>query len=124
MVYEDEFIKYGAKVIEKRLEYVQKISIILNLNYRKLFDNKKELSLSYECHLGNIKKLSLKEIEKLLREKIKKNFSQEKRYGFSLCGPQKDDFLFILNGKIYCITRREEINNLLFKIVRDRYGNT
>ena len=96
--YEDEFIKYGAKVIEKRLEYVQKISIILNLNYRKLFDNKKELSLSYECHLGNIKKLSLKEIEKLLREKIKKNFSQEKRYGFSLCGPQKDDFLFILNG--------------------------
>ena len=98
LVYEDEFIKYGAKVREKRLEYVQKISIILNLNYRKLFDNKKELSLSYECHLGNIKKLSLKEIEKLLREKIKKNFSQEKRYGFSLCGPQKDDFLFILNG--------------------------
>lgn len=98
LVYEDEFIKYGAKVIEKRLEYVQKISIILNLNYRKLFDNKKELSLSYECHLGNIKKLRLKEIEKLLREKIKKNFSQEKRYGFSLCGPQKDDFLFILNG--------------------------
>ena len=98
LVYEDEFIKYGAKDIEKRLEYVQKISIILNLNYRKLFDNKKELSLSYECHLGNIKKLSLKEIEKLLREKIKKNFSQEKRYGFSLCGPQKDDFLFILNG--------------------------
>ena len=33
-----------------------------------------------------------------MREKIKKVFSQEKRYGFSLCGPQKDDFLFILNG--------------------------
>ena len=98
LVYEDEFIKYGAKVIEKRLEYVQKISIILNLNYIKLFDNKKYLSLSYECNLGNIKKLILKEIEKLLREKIKKNFSQEKRDGFSLCGPQKDDFLFILNG--------------------------
>lgn len=97
-VYEDEFIKYGAKVIEKRLEYVQRISIILNLNYRKLFDNKKELSLSYDCHLGNIKKLGVEEIEKLLREKIKKVFLQEKRYGFSLCGPQKDDFLFILNG--------------------------
>ena len=97
-VYEEEFIKYGAKVIEKRLEYVQRISIILNLNYRKLFDNKKELSLSYDCHLGNIKKLGVEEIEKLLREKIKKVFLQEKRYGFSLCGPQKDDFLFILNG--------------------------
>lgn len=97
-VYEEEFVKYGAKVIEKRLEYVQKISIILNLNYRKLFDNEKELSLSYDCHLGNIKKMSIKEIEELLKEKIKKSFNQEKRYGFSLCGPQKDDFLFILNG--------------------------
>lgn len=97
-IYEDEFIKYGAKVIEKRLEYVQKISIILNLNYRKLFDDKKELSLSYSCHLGNVKKLSYEEIKKLLKEKIEKKFSQEKRYGFSLCGPQKDDFLFILNG--------------------------
>lgn len=97
-IYEEEFIKYGAKVIEKRLEYVQKISIILNLNYRKLFDNKKELSLSYDSHLGNIKKLSLDEIKKLLRERINKKFSQEKRYGFSLCGPQKDDFLFVLNG--------------------------
>ncbi|WP_291259178.1 DNA replication/repair protein RecF [Fusobacterium sp.] len=97
-IYEEEFIKYGAKVIEKRLEYVQRISIILNLNYRKLFDDKKELSLSYDCHLGNIKKLSFEDIKRLLREKIEKKFAQEKRYGFSLCGPQKDDFLFILNG--------------------------
>lgn len=75
LVYEDEFIKYGAKVIEKRLEYVQKISIILNLNYRKLFDNKKELSLSYECHLGNIK-------NHLFEDHIVKNhiFSLEKNF--------------------------------------------
>lgn len=82
LVYEEEFIKYGAKVIEKRLEYVQRISIILNLNYRKLFDDKKELSLTYDSHLGNLKKLSLKEIEELLRERIKKSFSQERRYWF------------------------------------------
>lgn len=97
-IYEEEFIKYGAKVIEKRIEYVNRISIILNLNYRKLFDNKKELSLSYESHLGNLKKMGIEEIENLLRERIKERFTQEKRYGFSLCGPQKDDFLFILNG--------------------------
>lgn len=97
-IYEEEFIKFGAKVIKKRLEYVQKISIILNLNYRKLFDDKKELSLNYECQLGNVKKLEIEEIKNLFKEKIQKNFSLEKRYGFSLCGPQKDDFLFILNG--------------------------
>lgn len=97
-IYEEEFIKYGARIIEKRLEYVNRISIILNLNYRKLFDNKKELSLVYVSHLGKLKKVTLEDIEGLLRKKIKEKFSLEKRYGFSLCGPQKDDFLFLLNG--------------------------
>lgn len=98
LIYQEEFIKYGARVIEKRLEYVKKISIILNLNYRKLFDDKKELSLQYQCHLGNIKKMSLEEIESCLRRRIEEKFQQEIRYGFSLSGPQKDDFLFFLNG--------------------------
>lgn len=97
-IYQDEFVKYGAKVIEKRMEYVKKISIILNLNYRKLFDSSKELSLQYQCHLGNIKKMTLEEIESALRRKIEDKISQEVRYGFSLSGPQKDDFLFFLNN--------------------------
>ena len=42
--------------------------------------------------------MEIEEIKNLFKEKIQKNFSLEKRYGFSLCGPQKDDFLFILNG--------------------------
>lgn len=99
LVYEDEFIKYGAKVIEKRLEYVQKISIILNLNYRKLFDNKKELSLKYNSFLGEIKNIDINHLEELFRQKIKTEFSKEIRYGYSNVGPQKDDFLFLLDEK-------------------------
>ncbi|WP_410208100.1 DNA replication/repair protein RecF [Fusobacterium sp.] len=97
-VYEEQFVHYGARVIAARVEYVNKISIILNLNYRKLFDDKKELNLVYSSELGELKKQSVEEIEALLRERIKKRESMEKRYGFSLCGPQKDDFLFVLNG--------------------------
>ena len=55
-IYQDEFIKYGAKVIEKRMEYVKKISIILNLNYRKLFDDKKELSIQISMSSWKYKK--------------------------------------------------------------------
>ncbi|WP_270750073.1 DNA replication/repair protein RecF [Fusobacterium hominis] len=97
-VYEEQFIYYGARVIAARLEYVSKISIILNLNYRKLFDDKKELNLVYSSDVGDLKKMGVEEIENLLKERIKKRFAMEKRYGFSLCGPQKDDFLFVLNG--------------------------
>ena len=101
-IYEDEFVKYGARVIKKRLEYVKNISIILNLNYRKLFDNKKELNLVYDSsigEMGDIKKMSLEDLERRLREEIEKEFAKEIKYGYSMAGPQKDDFLFLLDGR-------------------------
>ena len=96
-IYEDEFIKYGARVIKKRLEYVKNISIILNLNYRKLFDSRKELNLVYSSEMGDIKKFTVQELENKLREDIQKEFSKELKYGYSMVGPQKDDFLFLLD---------------------------
>ena len=98
-IYEDEFVKYGAKVIKKRVEYVKNISIILNLNYRKLFDSRKELNLVYESSLGDLKKCSCEDIEQKIREEIKKEFEKEIRYGYSMTGPQKDDFLFLLDKR-------------------------
>ncbi len=96
-IYQEQFIKVAAKIIKKRIEYIKNISILLNLNYRKLFDDKKELRLEYKTSLGNLKKSSLDEIEDAIRGDIKSKFSREKRYGYSLVGPQKDDFQFLLN---------------------------
>ena len=98
-IYQEEFIKLGARILKKRFEYVKNISILLNLNYRKLFDDKKELNLEYNSFVGDIKKAELKDIELGIREKIKKEFFREKRYGYSMVGPQKDDFLFLLNKR-------------------------
>jgi len=98
-IYQEEFIKLGARILKKRFEYVKNISIILNLNYRKLFDDKKELNLEYSCFLGDAKKADVGELEERIRKKIHENFSREKRYGYSMVGPQKDDFLFLLNKR-------------------------
>ncbi|MEG0069216.1 DNA replication/repair protein RecF [Cetobacterium sp.] len=98
-IFEDEFVKLAAKIVLKRIDYVKNISIILNLNYRKLFDDKKELSLKYDSFLGEFKGLDLKALEERIRGKIKDLKNQEIRYGYSLVGPQRDDFKFILNEK-------------------------
>lgn len=97
-IYQDEYIRYSALIIKFRLEYVKLLSSLLSLNYRKLFDSTTELILEYSCHLGSLKKKTLQEIENMIEEQIKEKFSQELRYGFSLVGPQKDDFLFLLNS--------------------------
>ncbi|MDR1835658.1 MAG: DNA replication and repair protein RecF [Fusobacteriaceae bacterium] len=97
-IYQNEFVKTGARIMKTRQEYVRVLSSILSLNYRKLFDNTKELELVYACSLGNIKKKSPEEIEALLREESGRIFSREIQCGYSLTGPQRDDFLFYLNG--------------------------
>lgn len=99
IIYENEFIKLAAKIILKRIDYIKKISILLNLNYRKLFDDKKELSLKYDTCIGDFKGLKLEQIETRLKEKIKESEFLELKYGYSLVGPQRDEFKFILNDK-------------------------
>lgn len=98
-VYEEEFIKLAAKIIKKRLNYIKNIGIILNLNYRKIFDNKKELGIKYVSEIGYDKKDTLNSIEGKIRDSLKERAFQEKKYGYTLVGPQKDEFRFYLNDK-------------------------
>ncbi|MGL4403084.1 MAG: DNA replication/repair protein RecF [Fusobacteriaceae bacterium] len=98
-VYEEQFINLGAKIVFMRAEYVKRISIILNLNYRKLFDSTKEMGVTYFSELELEKRDTLKTIEEKIKIRIEKKFSQEKRYGHSLVGPQRDEFKFLLDGK-------------------------
>ncbi len=98
-IYEDRFINLAGKIILKRVEYLKNISIILNLNYRKLFDEKKELELRYDCFIEELKGVTLSQLEERIKSKIEKVKYQELKYGYSLVGPQRDDFKFLLNGK-------------------------
>jgi len=96
-IYNEEYLKTSAEIIYKRVEYVRNLSILLNLNYRKLFDSKKELKLNYKSELGDLKKLEVSEIYKKLKARAKKVEARELLRGYSLVGPQRDDFVFYLD---------------------------
>lgn len=98
-IYNEKFIEEGLNIILYRREFIRSLSILLNLNYRKLFDEKSELKLKYECFLGNIEKQNREELKEKFEIQCRKKFEREKYLGFSLLGPQKDDFVFELNGK-------------------------
>ena len=86
-------------IIIHRREFIRNISILLNLNYRKLFDEKSELKLKYECFLGEVEKKSREELKEKFEELCIRKAERERFLGYSLIGPQKDDFVFELNGK-------------------------
>ena len=49
--------------------------------------------------MGNIEKQSREELREKFEMQCRKKMEREKYLGFSLLGPQKDDFIFELNGK-------------------------
>ena len=97
-IYEKEFIKYASYIIFTRIEYVKSLSIILNLQYRKLFNIAQELNLKYETSLDKTTKVTVEMIQESLKKEILQKKYQEDRYKFSLVGPHKDDYKFLLNG--------------------------
>ena len=69
------------------------------MNYRKLFDENSELKLKCDCFLGNVEKKTREELKEKFEMLCKRKSEREKFLGYSLLGPQKDDFIFELNGK-------------------------
>lgn len=99
-IYEDEFIKCASEIIFFRANYIKNLSIILNLTYRNLFNSKQELKIKYNSNgiLEANTKIILENIEEKIRGEIEKKRPKELRYGFSLVGPHKDDYEFLLNN--------------------------
>lgn len=98
-IYNSEFIKYASLIVKKRIDYTKNVSRLLSLNYRKLFDGEKELTLCYKTFLGELKTPTLEEIEGKIKKSYEKVKDRELRYGYSLFGPQRDDFIFLLDDK-------------------------
>ncbi|MGM0508403.1 MAG: DNA replication/repair protein RecF [Fusobacteriota bacterium] len=99
VLYNEKFIDYSIKILKKRLDFSKNLSRLLNLKYRKLFDLESELKLKYISFIGEIEKLSENQIREKILKKMEKVKKRENRYGYSLVGPQKDKYKFLLNEK-------------------------
>lgn len=97
-IYEQEFIKYGTKIIISRVEYTKSLSIMLNLLYRKLFNSEQELNIKYENSFCKLNKMKFETVAEEFKKEILLKRNRELKYRFSLVGPHKDDFKFNLNG--------------------------
>lgn len=98
-IYNEEYLKLAAKIMLNRKNYIKNLSLMLNLNYRRLFNSKEELEIKYKTSIGDISNLNLEEIYDTLKEKSEKMKFLELKRTYTCLGPQKDDFIFILNKK-------------------------
>lgn len=98
-IYNEKYIEISCEIMLDRREYIKKISILLNLNYRRLFDSNTELKLRYDTSIGDIQKYNEVELKKHFETLLNNALDKDLHYGFSTIGPQKDDFIFLLSDK-------------------------
>lgn len=100
-VWDEQLIDLGSKVILKRAEMIRKLGILSRLMHRKLSNGTEELELRYLPFFTKegsiITEFSYKNIAKLFRQDLIEARPLEARRGYSLVGPQRDDFSFIIN---------------------------
>lgn len=78
---------------EQRQNYLQKLSVLARLKYRKLCSTDGDLNLQYNWSIEP----GLPQ-QKVL-EKYLETTSLEQRYRSTILGPHKDDFVFLIDGK-------------------------
>ncbi len=99
-VMDRQLVLYGAKILKKRNEIVNKLTPLARLMNRRLTDGKEDLSLSYESSLQlDNNKEDEEEIRNIFIASLKEKREEEFRRGYTLLGPHRDDLKISVNGK-------------------------
>lgn len=95
-LYNKAFISYVAKIIYKRWKYIKELSSILNKNYKKLFIESEDLFLQYKSIVEIADNDSIKDLELKIDKKLESSKERELKFGYTLYGAHKDEFIFSL----------------------------
>lgn len=103
-VYDDQFVEWGARILRRRLDFIEHFQPVLTRIFSAIF------SPDYEAHLRygptwmegtiDVDQALADEhyLETLLSEALRRTADEESQRGYTLVGPHRDDLIATLNG--------------------------
>lgn len=93
-IWNEKLSQSAAKIITKRLEFIEKLKPIVKSVHSFLSDNKEKIDISYSTNI------SLQDdIKMQILQKLENDFEKECILGYTCTGPHRDDIKILLNGK-------------------------
>lgn len=93
-VWDVQLCRYAAEVVERRAEYLSKLSPIAAQKHAFLTDGAEKLVLGAEKKRGDTRE----EIEANLLRELSDNYDKDVKLGFTTVGPHRDDLKILING--------------------------
>ena len=102
-IWDEVLIETGAKIIKKRLEFLNKLSVAASEFHFGISQGKEELTLKYESsalkNIEDLSSVSTDEISECLRKEFKRVKREDIYTGVTNTGAHRDDLEFFVNSK-------------------------
>lgn len=99
LIWDQQLIECGSRIIKKRLAVVEKLTPLARLAQRKLTEGKENIELSYIlCHKNNKNESKEKDIDSFLTGAREECLEEDLRWGSTQWGPHRDDLMIALDG--------------------------
>ncbi len=99
-VWDEQLIEVGTRLMVQRAEMIYKLGLLSRLIHRKLSNNQEELILRYSPFYAENNE-QLEYDYQTIKSRFSYALAKEKPFellrGYSLVGPQRDDFIFLIN---------------------------
>lgn len=121
-VYTEKFIELSIEIMEIKYKYIKELSKIISEIYENLFLSDKKVEIIYNSFIPYIE--DKKALKENFKNYLKEREEKEKVYGYSISGPQKDDYNIMIDGKIaksYASTGEKKSILLSLKLAEGEY---
>lgn len=95
-IWTPQLINYAKKIINKRIDFIQNLSIIANKTHKNIKNNE-DLTILYNCN--NFEINNKNNIDLILNDLFNNFQEREIEMQHTLFGPHKDDLIFKINEK-------------------------
>ncbi|AZO93603.1 DNA replication/repair protein RecF [Halocella sp. SP3-1] len=94
-VWDEKLVETGSKVINKRIDVVEKLKLLARLGQRKITNGSENLKIDYDCSLSNTGKKE--ETDIIFKQDLVNNRKEEIYKGYTIFGPHRDDLILKVN---------------------------
>lgn len=96
-IWDYQLAKAASSIILDRLEFINKLNKLAEIEHKNLSENKETLTIHYSS-VENFENKNSTEIEKILLQKLEENKEKDLKLKYTSIGPHRDDLKIYINS--------------------------